>query len=216
MKKFLIGCLGVFLILAVGGSALTYFFVIKPGMQVFTEFAELGQQFEQANQSIENTANFVPPANFELDPSRFDRFLAAQRDIRTSLGNRLQELDEKYRAFDQSQGGSEQAGIADVIGAYGDFFGLLLDAKNAQIDALNAQNFSLEEYSWTRNQVYRAIGQPVGLIAIGENFSLDQMMNLEAEAEAEGEQAIPQSNIDLVEPHREELMEMLALAWWGL
>ena len=62
--------------------------------------------------------------------------------------------------------------------------------------------------------MYRAIGQPVGFIAIGEDLSLEQLMGNQTQAEQE--QTVPQSNIDLVEPHREQLMEMLALAWWGL
>ncbi|MEM1081704.1 MAG: hypothetical protein AAGH65_09005, partial [Pseudomonadota bacterium] len=139
MKKVLIGCLGVILLVVVGGSILGYLFVIKPGMQVYSEVVQLGENFEQANESIENQSSFSPPASEELTAQQVDRYLAAQDSIRASLGARLEELEDKYRRFDQSQdGGGEQAGIGDVIGAYGDIFGLLAEAKQAQVDALNA------------------------------------------------------------------------------
>ena len=214
MKKFLIGCFGVFLLLAIGGSILTYMFVIKPGMEMYDQVTQLGEQFEQANNAIENTSSFTPPANEELSQAQLDRFLAAQRDIRASMGARLEELEEKYRRFDNSQDGGEQAGIGDVIGAYGDMFGLLAEAKRAQVDAINAQDFSLEEYTWTRNRTYQALGQQVGMFSFGEDFNLEQFMN--ADPDNRPQQQAPEANVQLVQPHREELMEMLALAWWGL
>ena len=214
MKKFLIGCFGLFVVLAIAGSALTYFFVIKPGMEFAQEFAQLGQEFEQANANIENQSDFIPPANLELTESGLERYLLAQQQIQRRLSERLQELDAKYQALEDAQQGGNQPGIGDIVGAYADIGSLLIEAKRAQVDALNAQDFSLQEYNWTRNQVYRAIGQPVGFIAIGEDLSLEQLMGNQTQAEQE--QLVPQSNIDLVEPHREQLMEMLALAWWGL
>ncbi len=215
MKKVVIGCLGVVLLLAVGGSIVAYLFVVKPGMEIYAEVTELGQEFEQANENIENTASYTPPANEELTQDLVDRYLEAQRAIRASMGTRLQELEEKYKRFDQSgDGGGEQAGITDVIGAYGDIFGLLAEAKRAQVDAINAQNFSLEEYTWTRNKVYQALGQEVGMISFGQDFDLEQLMNAEPDNQP-GQQA-PEANIELVQPHREELMEMIGLAWFGL
>lgn len=214
MKKFLIGCFGLFVLLAIGGSVATYFFVIKPGMQFAQEFAQLGQEFEQANANIDNQSSFTPPANEELTQSGFDRYLAAQQQIRTQIADRLQQLETKYEAFDTNRPGGEQPSIGDIVGAYADFGGLLMDAKRAQVEALNAQDFSLQEYNWTRTQVYRALGQQLGAFVIGDEFSLEQLVN--AQAENEAQQPVPQSNIDMVEPHREQLMEMLALAWWGL
>ena len=214
MKKFLIGCFGLFVLLAIGGSVATYFFVIKPGMQFAQELAQLGQTFEQANANIENQSGFTPPANEELSQSGFDRYLAAQQQIQTQMSDRLQELEAKYQAFDTNRPGSEQPGIGDIVGVYADFGGLLVDVKRAQVEALNAQGFSLQEYNWTRTQVYRALDQQLGAFVIGDEFSLEQLIN--AETGSEAQEPVPQSNIDMVEPHREQLMEMLALAWWGL
>ncbi len=215
MKKVVIGCLGVVLLLAIGGSVVTYMFVIKPGMEVYAEVTELGQQFEEANANIENTSSYMPPASEELTPQLVNRYLEAQRTIRAALGSRLEELEDKYQRFDNSQdGGGEQPGIADVIGAYGDIFGLLADAKQAQVDAINAQNFSLEEYTWTRNKVYQALGQEVGMISFGEDFNLEQFMN--ANPDNNPNQPAPEVNVQLVQPHRDELMEMIGLAWFGL
>ncbi|MBY6205074.1 hypothetical protein [Halomonas denitrificans] len=206
MKKVLIGCLGVFVLVAVAGGIVTYVKVIKPGMEFVGGMAELGQEFQELNDSIENRESFAPPGDGTLDEARFQRFLAAQRQMRGELEGRLTELKTKYEELEaeiDERGG--QAGIGDMVGAYADLADLLIAGKRAQVEALNTHRFSIEEYNYTRDRVYRALGEGVAVAAIAQSGNAGQFT-----------QTVPQETIDMVEPHREELMESYVLAWWGL
>lgn len=210
MKNFAIGCAAVLVILTVGGVGVVWFKFgddISAGINAVQGIAKLAPEFEKLNESIDNRAGYAPPAGGELGEDAFQRFLAAQRQMRNALEGRLEELQSKYEALEQEideRGG--QAGISDMMGAYGDLTGLLIDAKRAQVEAINDQNFSLQEYNWVRDQVYRAIGESVAVAAIAANPN----------ASSEFQSSVPEATREMVEPHREELMESYVLAWWGL
>jgi len=206
MKKFAIGCFGVLVVLALVGGGITWFKVIKPGMEFAGGIAELGQRYSELNDSIENRSAYAPPPDGVLTETEFNRFLASQRSMRNQLEGRMEELQQKYEDLEQEidqRGG--QASISDMMGAYSDLTDLLIDAKQAQVDALNSQDFSLQEYNWVRGQVYRALGESVAVAAIGESGST-QSVNT----------TVPDETLEMVAPHREELMQTYALAWWGL
>ncbi|MBS3745330.1 MAG: hypothetical protein KGY48_13325, partial [Wenzhouxiangellaceae bacterium] len=124
-----------------------------------------------------------------------------------ALEGRLETLEDKYESLEaeiEERGG--QAGVGDMMDAYGDLTGLLIDAKRAQVEAINAQDFSLSEYNWVREQVYRAIGESVAVAAISNG----------AEGGGEFEAQVPEATREMVEPYRDELLQGHALAWWGL
>ena len=210
MKNFAIGCAAVLVILTVAGVGVVWFKFgddISAGMDAVQGFAEMGTQFEELDESIDNRGAYTPPADGELNEDTFQRFLAAQRQMRGELEGRLEELQSKYEAVEQEideRGG--QAGISDMMGAYSDLTDLLIDAKRAQVHAINDQNFSLQEYNWVRDQVYRAIGESVAVAAIAANPN----------ASGEFQASVPEATREMVEPYREELMESYVLAWWGL
>ncbi|MBS3747799.1 MAG: hypothetical protein KGY53_12800 [Wenzhouxiangellaceae bacterium] len=207
MKNFAIGCLAVLVVLAVAGGGIAWFKVIKPGMEFAGGVAELGREYSELNEAIENRSGFAPPADGELGEDRFQRFLAAQRQMRNALEGRLETLEDKYESLEaeiEERGG--QAGVGDMMDAYGDLTGLLIDAKRAQVEAINAQDFSLSEYNWVREQVYRAIGESVAVAAISNG----------AEGGGEFEAQVPEATREMVEPYRDELLQGHALAWWGL
>lgn len=210
MKNFAIGCAAVLVILTVAGVGIVWFKFgddISAGIDAVQGVAKLAPQFEELNESIENRGAYSPPPDGELNEDAFQRFLATQRQMRNDLEGRLEELQSKYEALEQEideRGG--QAGISDMMGAYSDLTDLLIDAKRAQVEAINGQNFSLQEYNWVRDQVYRAIGESVAVAAIAANPN----------ASSEFQARVPEATRELVEPHREELMESYVLAWWGL
>lgn len=208
MKNFAIGCFGVLVVLTIAGVGVVWFKFgddISAGLDAVQGAAELATEFEELNDSVANRSSFEPPADSALAEETFNRFLAAQRRMRAQMEGRLEELQQKYETMEQEidqRGG--QASIGEMMGAYSDLTGLLIEAKRAQVDALNDQGFSLQEYNWVRGQVYRALGESVAVAAI-------------AESGAAGRQtAVPEATREMVEPHREELMESYALAWWGL
>ena len=216
MGKFLIGCLGIGLLLSVAGIGVVWWKfgddisagvgMVTGGLEAAEEFAKLQEEFEKLDATVANRAAFRAPADNQLDPQQFDRFMAAHQQMRGVLEGRLQELDSKYEQQKQSlEAEGDQVGLAELAEAYGDLAELLIDAKRAQVEALNAQDFSLEEYRWTRNTVYKALGESVAVAAIAQGADGAQF-----------NQTVPQETIDLVEPHRQELMETYVLAWWGL
>jgi hypothetical protein len=209
MKKFAIGCFGVVLVLAVAGVGIVWFKFgddISAGLDAVQGAAQLATEFEELNDSVENRSAYEPPSDGTLNEETFNRFLAAQRQMRNTMEGRLDELQTKYESMEQEideRGG--QASISEMMGAYSDLTDLLIEAKRAQVAALNAQGFSLQEYNWVRQQVYRALGESVAVAAIAESG-----------ASAPARATVPEATREMVAPHREELMESYALAWWGL
>lgn len=204
MGKFLVGCLVVVLVLLIGGGTAGYFFIIKPGIEYARDYAGMAEEFQELNESIVNSEDYAPPAGTTVSEEQFQRFLAAQRRVRSQMENRLQELDEKYEAM-KGEDRQEEMGVKEMAEAYKDLGGLLLEAKRVQVDALNQQDFSLDEYTWVRNRIYRAIGQSVAVATMGDQESASNQSMQVAEA-----------TVAMVEPHREELMENHVLAWFGL
>jgi hypothetical protein len=209
MKKFAIGCFGVLVVLTIAGVGIVWFKFgddISAGLDAVQGAAQLATEFEDLNDSVDNRSAFDPPADGGLSELQFNRFLAAQRQMRYQMEGRLDELQQKYESMEQEideRGG--QASIGEMMGAYSDLTDLLIEAKRAQVEALNAQDFSLQEYNWVRQQVYRALGESVAVAAIAESGAATQMQT-----------QVPEATREMVSPHREELMESYALAWWGL
>jgi len=213
MKKLVIGCLFFVLLLGIGGAIAGYFFVYRPARQYVASFAELSKVAE-ADTRVANTSAFTPPASGELTPQMVERFMAVQDAIKSRLGTRMDMLQEKYKKFDNQ---TERPGIADVIGAYRDIAGIITEAKLAQVDALNAQQFSLAEYAWVRNEVYRAAGLPApgfDLSKIAEAVQQGKVPEGPIQDTLAGN--APLANRTLVAPHVKRLEEQVALAWFGL
>lgn len=206
MKKFAIGCFAVLLIAAVAGGGIAYFKVIKPGMEMAGSFMKLGEEFDSLNKQVDNSRSFNPPSDQLLTEQQLERFLAAQQQIEQQMAGRFEELKSKYEDLDSKlKADGSKAGLGDILGAYGDLGGLLIDGKRAQVQALNDHDFSLGEYAWVRDQSYRALGESVAVASIGNSA-----------VQTEYKTTIPQQTRDMIEPHREQLMRSLVIAWWGL
>lgn len=205
MPKILVGCLVVILLLVIGGGGAAYFLVIKPTYQLVTDAGAFATEFQELNQSVEQSGTYRPPADGQITAEQFQRFLIAQRDMRESLAQRLEVLEEKWQEMraeiEQREG---EPNIVEMVTAYRDLGGLLLEAKRVQVAALNRYQFSLQEYAWVRNQIYMAMGEEVAVAAFGEQGHPQRQRQVSDEV------------LELVAAHREELMEGYALAWFGL
>jgi hypothetical protein len=106
----------------------------------------------------------------------------------------------------------------EIISAYRDLAAAYMDAKRAQVEALNRAGLSMEEYRWTRSQAYAALGMPL--------MDLD-VAGLIEDVKAGRQVATPTFRIavptagspatrPLVEPHRKALEANVALASFGL
>jgi hypothetical protein len=93
-----------------------------------------------------------------------------------------------------------------------------MDAKRAQVDALNRAGLSMEEYRWTRSQAYAALGIPLmdldvaGLIEDVKAGRQVATPDFRMTVPTAGSPATQQ----LVEPHRTALEANAGLAAFGL
>lgn len=199
MKKALTGCLLVaVLAIAVGGGALWYF-VLRPAWNAGSELLGTAAQYAELAQldaQVANQDDFTPPADGRLDDETLQRFVAVQQDLDARVGARLATLEARYREIEAEQGASGQVpSMQQALVAYGDLFGLLREARQAQVDALNAQNMSLAEYRWAREQAYAALALAV----------MPQL--------PPGTDAALAANAETLRPHRELLARTMATTW---
>jgi hypothetical protein len=214
MKKFVIGCLIVLVLSTIVGLGAAYYFVYRP----LRHMASSVMQFKEVpdiERQVQNKAPFTPPAGGELTQADVDRYMKVQDQLHARLGTRVKQLDEKYKALDKANSGHPS--VTEALGALGDLGSLIVEAKRAQVDALNGAGLSLEQYNWMRKSIYEAAGMPMSIdfsqvierAASGEKVNADTMQEA-----AFGD--VPPHNKELVAPHLEKLKERAGLAFFGL
>lgn len=205
MPKILVGCLVVLVVVVGGGGVAGYFFVVKPAYEFVTDVESFVREYAELNEQVDRTERYQPPGDGSITEEQFQRFLIAQRDMRESMEGRMSDLKEQFETLQAEIDREDRdAGLAEIVTAYRGLGDLLLDAKRAQVDSLNRYNFSLQEYMYVRNQTFRAIGQDVAVAAYG-----DQAMQTRT-------REVPEETVEMVAPHREELLESYAFAWFGM
>ena len=213
LRNVLLGCGCVVLLAVIAGGAAFYYFVVRPGQQVFAKVEELSRLEE----GVEDRSPYSPPADRRLTEDQVERFIAVHQAVREDLGPRWSELETRYEGADGEA--AEEPSFREILGFWSDLGGVAADAKRRQVEALNEQGFSLAEYEWVREQVYLALGM--------EALALDDVVAAAREGGFEGaeeiareqervEAAVPPENRELVEPYREQLQEWAPLAMLGL
>jgi len=223
-KKIVLGCAVALVLGAVGGGVLLYQFVYKPGREALQAGGEaLGslsrlEEVAALDEGVTDRSPFPPPADGLLTAGQVERFVAVQRRVREQMGPRLERLESRV---DPERRGGGEPGFREAATLWRDLGDLALDAKRAQVDAVNAAGFSLDEYRWVREQVYTALG----LEAL--TFGLDEALEMARQGGIQGvddlarqRQALDDPardhNLALVEPYRGELEEWAPLALLGL
>lgn len=177
MKKLVIGCGLALLIVGIAGSVGFYYFVYKPARAFVASVSQVGTLAE-LDATVTNTQAFTAPANDTLVEAQVRRFVAVQESLHAKMGARAAELQAKYKAIDAR--GGEGIGMAEAVGAYQDLFGIIAEAKKTQVDALNAQGFSVDEYTWVKSRFYEAAGVTVTGIDFREMASKLQSGDVDA------------------------------------
>lgn len=209
--RWALGCGATVLILLIVGGALTWNFVGKPLWSVYTAVREV-QNVGALDGRLTNRASFAPPASSAVTETQMERYVSV---LERTGGAAQARLDDLQRRFEDLDG--RDFAWTDVwrLGdAYGSFLRLLVDTKEAQVAALNAEGFSAEEYAWVRGEVLRAAGLP----GIGYNVA-DFADALTGGAEPDvrpSVEPVPPANRELVERFRERLDEFAFLAALGL
>lgn len=204
MGKFLGGCLIVFGLLVIGGATVGYYVFVKPYTDMAGEAVAFAQELETLDKQVAKRGPYQPPEDGAVSADALEGYLAVQQRMRVELEGDMQTLQARYEALDDAlETEQRDASIAEVMTAYRDLAALYLDAKRAQVAALNAQGMSIGEYRWIRAQAYAVLGQRVAVAA--------------PEAEGATEVAsMPPETRERVEAHRETLTGNYAFAWFGL
>lgn len=205
MPKMLAGCLIVIALVVVVGGTAGYFFVFKPAYQFAAAVGSFTTQFAELNDQIEREQRYRPPLEGMLSSDQLQRYLDAQRDIRTGMQDQLTQLTQRFeQAKEDINRQHTDTNILELAKAYRDLDDLILAAKQQQVDALNAHGFSLEEYLYVRNTTFRALGEEIAVVAFGQQGEVPLVPQL------------PEDVVEMVQPHREALMKSYVLAWFGL
>src|SRR5258706_3856434 len=157
MKKLAIGCLVVFVVIGAAVVGIGYYGYMKVRSTV-AQLAEL-QKVPEIERGIRVKTPFVVPASGELTASQVDKFMQVTTRVRDRLGKDMVAFERNYRTL----GAKKDYTAADMpalLSAYRDMATAWLDAKRAQVDALNEVALSLNEYRWIRSEAYRALGVP--------------------------------------------------------
>lgn len=225
MKKLLAGCLVVVVLLMVVAGVGAYFLwrAARPALDSARQMVEGVSQLSEVvemEDRLANTASYDGPANGELTAAQVDRFLRVQAHVKQTLGTRAEAFREKYKelATTRPDGTEVPPSLSQLLAGLSDMSQIYLDARRAQVDALNAEKFSRAEFSWVRLRVYQAAGIEAARYDPRELEKLIQGMATGAKVTVPEVQLpdAPAKNRELVKPHAAQLMEWLAMASFGL
>lgn len=221
MKKIAIGC-GIVLVLVAVAVGVGTWYAIHKGKEFISGFADLAK-VPDIERSVSNTTPFAPPDSGELTEGQVTRFMAVQDHVKKTLGARYSELDAKYKALADRINKHQDTALdfPEVVAAYRDLASMYVEAKRAQVDALNQNNFSLSEYKWVRKQAYLAIGMPVMDFDVSEVIdAVKSGKNMDTAKQAPATLPMgpsgPEKNQKLVEPYKKTLEDNAALSFFGL
>lgn len=213
MKKLAIGCV-VLLVLGIAGIAAIPYVLSRISSTVTSAaegfVAELSA-LPELERAVRKQGPYTPPPSGEPSREQVERLVEVQQAVRTRLGPRAADLERRYHRL--------VARNNHDLSDYREYAATYLDAKRAQVDALNRVGVSLDEYRWTRAQVYAALGVPL------VDLDLSRIV-ANAKGGGGGQSAAPAYPTsgstaspavkEFVEPHRGVLESNAALAAYGL
>jgi hypothetical protein len=225
MKKLLAGCLVVGVLLGVAVAAGAYFLwraarpVVDSALQMADGMSRLSDVVKFEDQ-LANTAAYEGPASGELTPAQVERFLRVQAHVKATLGARGDAFKEKYKelATTRPDGTEVPPSLSQLLSGLSDLSQIYVDARRAQVDALNAEKFSRAEFSWVRLRVYQAAGIEAARYDPRELEKMIRAMATGAQVDVPEVELpdAPAKNRELVKPYAAQIMEWLALASFGL
>jgi hypothetical protein len=221
VKKLAFGCLAIVVICCVALGVALYFGYRAFSPMIDNATAVLEQVKEAAAQGdrLENSTRYVAPTDGELTEAQVRRFLAVHDRMRSSLGPRWNDLQtQAYRIQEQAKTDARELSFPELVTMVRSLGSIIVEARRAHVDALNAEQFSSSEYNWVKLRAYEA----AGLEAVqGIDWSEVEAAIKEG-ADRVGvreprvpEPDVPQRNRELVKPHLDALKAWLPLTMLG-
>ena len=160
-RKFIWGCLGIVIAAALVLFVAFYIMVLRPTQEVMPDLEQIAALGE-LNDQIRETREFIPPANSEFTVEQLERFARVQDRMRDGLGDDyalLRERAELLHGLQFDKGGTRAKAltIQKAILLFKNLGPVLTVAKESQIEGINQEQFSLVEYRWVRENLYRAL-----------------------------------------------------------
>lgn len=221
MKKVLIGCGVLTLVLALVAGWAFWRFVWQPGAEFVgggvAQVAEsvrqvqgLGQtvtRLRELEQDIRNQADFVPPADGLITADQLARWLTIELTAREAIGADLKRLETEAQQNVTAPEGTA-VGNAErtraALATLGKLGEVATRGKQAQVTALNAAEMSLAEYRWVRDTGIAA------LLAGGVSVGLEQLGQTAVQAEqARRALAEAQKSLGALAPELRGILEQL-------
>lgn len=222
MKKVLAGCLIVLVIALIGfGVAGFYAYrAMKPVIDNASSYLDKARIVERLGAGIRNKTPFVPPDNGELTPAQVERFIAVQTRVRSDLEDRWEEIERKSAAI-RARADKDRPDwtLTEFTQVFSEIGNIWIDARRAQVEALNVQKFSESEYRWVRRRVYEAAGVHLAGnmdLSMIEEFARENAGKTGVELPDVDLPKIPEKNIALVKPHAAKVKEWIPMAALGL
>jgi len=217
MKKLSIGCGIVVLLIGAAIVVFGYYGYMKVKSTV-TQLAELGQ-VRDIERGVKVQTAFVVPASGELTAAQVDKLLKVTTHVRDRLNADLTTFQRTYKSLADKKEATA-ADLPALLSAYRDLAKDWLNAKRAQVEALNEVGLSLDEYRWIRSSAYAALDIPFMDVDFGR--IAEQVKNAGGQVNAtvlvggafSGKG--PASNLKLVEKYRKQLEDYIPLASFGL
>ena len=220
MKKLLVGCLIVLVLGAIVVGVGSYFLyrAASPLIEDARSYVQGMSQLSEIDRQLENRASYTPPTSSELTDAQVQRFVRVQQHMRTQLGQRMKEIEDKY-SYLRNSNPNAQVAFTELLGSLREITGVYVDARRYQVEALNKEQFSQDEYSWVRDRMFEAAG-----MEIGSRIDLEKLQEAIRNGTGfEGIRAdqlpqpnVPAKNRELVKPYVGQMDEWLPLVFFGL
>ena len=222
MKKILGGCLIVLVIALVGFGVATFYAYrwARPMIDSTSSYLDRAREMTRLGEEVQNRQPFAAPANGELTAAQVERFMAVQTRVHDELGSRRSEIEKTAQEINRKTAEDRSAlTFSEFTTVFSDLAGIYLEARRAQVRALNVQRFSDAEFSWVRLRVYEAAGMHVA-----SGIDLSSIEKIARESAEKGnvtlpdvpKPKVPDANIELVKPHLPKLKQWLPMAVLGL
>ena len=222
MKKILGGCLIVIVIAAIGLAAAGFYAyrAMRPVIDNAANYMDKAREVTKLGEDITIKTAVEPPANGELTQQQVERFVAVQSRVRADLGDRWAQVEKKSQELKaRTDANRNDWTFSEFTSVFSDVANIWIEARRAQVKALNIQRFSEGEYEWVRKRVYEAAG-----VQLAGNMDLSKIEALARDnAKANGVTIpqmdlpkVPERNVELVKPYTEKIKEWIPMAALGL
>ena len=208
------GTLLVILALLVGVG---YVFIYQPYVAPYYEAFQQAGELADFDERVTHQSEYTPPEDGVLTSDQVERYMRVQAEVEREMSHQIEALEHQANQLrDRVQNDRSVRETAHLIREAVD--GLVV-AKEVQVDALNRQDFSLEEYRWVQQEIYRAMDYPLLNKNLSEMMQEARWGNIDGEAldaPAQDQRDVPEQNRELVRGYTDRLEEKAAFAILGL